>query len=58
MRGVNAFNIKRWISFGITQLLSFLQYISEITTFIAHFRQNKIASTINDTRQPIDFITR
>ena len=57
MRGVDAFDVKGWIGFGIAQLLGFGEYIIKSSAFVAHFTENEITSAVNNTGYAGDAVT-
>ena len=54
--GINAFHVKRRVSFGVAQCLGFFQHIGKSPTFFTHLGQDKITGAINDAGQPVDTV--
>ena len=58
MRGIDPFDVKGRVGFGVTQLLCFFQHIGEITAFVTHFGQNEVTRAVNDTGNTVDAVGR
>ena len=53
---INAFDIKRGISFSVTQRLRFFQHIIKACAFFTHLGQNKVRGAIDNARNPLNAI--
>ena len=53
---IDAFNVEGRISFGITQRLRLSQHVVKGATLLAHFAEDKVASTVDDAGQPVDTV--
>ena len=55
--GVDAFNVKRRVGFGVAFLLCNGQHVGERCAFAAHFGQDEVRRAVDDAGDPLDAVS-